>query len=90
VTVPVAAASDFAAVRRVCDEVGAALAADPEYSDKISSPPRYLRVDGIDMNGVAVQVNGTVRPGTQWEIAGVLRMRLLEAFQAAGIRTPWG
>jgi len=31
-----------------------------------------------------------VQPGTQWEIAGVLRARLLEAFQREGIKTPWG
>jgi small-conductance mechanosensitive channel len=52
--------------------------------------PRYLRVDSIDMAGVSVQVNGTVKPGSQWEIAGVLRARLLEAFQREGIKTPWG
>ncbi|MBI5284448.1 MAG: mechanosensitive ion channel family protein, partial [Chloroflexi bacterium] len=31
-----------------------------------------------------------VQPGRQWEVAGVLRMRLLEGFQQAGIKTPWG
>jgi small conductance mechanosensitive channel len=90
VTVPVAPSSDLAAVRRLADEVGQQLAADPEYRERIVAPARYLRVDSIDANGVAVQVNGTVRPGSQWEIAGVLRARLLEAFQANGIRTPWG
>jgi len=90
VSVPVAPASDLALVRRIADEVGQQLAADPEYREQIIAPPRYLRVDSIDANGVAVQVNGTVRPGSQWEIAGVLRARLLEAFRAGGIRTPWG
>jgi small conductance mechanosensitive channel len=74
----------------VADAVGVALAEDPEFSELILSPPRYLRVDSIDMNGVAVQVNGTVRPGSQWDVAGVLRARLLEAFQREGIKTPWG
>jgi small conductance mechanosensitive channel len=90
VTVPVAPASDLSEVRRIADEVGQQLAVDPEYHDRILAPPRYLRVDSIDMNGVAVQVNGTVRPGSQWEVAGVLRARLLEALRANGIRTPWG
>jgi small conductance mechanosensitive channel len=90
VTVPVAPASDLNEVRRIADEVGQQLAADPEYRERILAPPRYLRVDSIDMNGVAVQVNGTVRPGSQWEVAGVLRARLLEALRANGIRTPWG
>lgn len=90
VTVPVAAASDLAEVRRIADEVGQQLASEPEYRDRILAPPQYLRVDSIDANGVGVQVNGTVRPGSQWEIAGVLRARLLEALRANGIKTPWG
>jgi small conductance mechanosensitive channel len=90
VTIPVAVGSDLAEVRRIADEVGQQLAADPEHGERVMAPPRYLRVDGIDANGVAVQVNGTVRPGSQWEIAGVLRARLLEAMRANGIKTPWG
>lgn len=90
VTIPVATTSDLAEVRRIADEVGLQLAADPEYGERVMAPPRYLRVDGIDANGVAVQVNGTVRPGSQWEIAGVLRARLLEAMRTNGIKTPWG
>jgi small conductance mechanosensitive channel len=91
VSIPVAPASDLAKVRAVADEVGRALAEDPEYGAMILVAPAYLRVDSIDMmGGVSVQVNGTVVPGKQWEVAGVLRARLLEAFQREGIRTPWG
>jgi hypothetical protein len=53
-------------------------------------PPRVWRIDTIDANGIAVQVNGKGTPGSQWELAGVLRARLLEAFQREGIKTPWG
>ena len=90
VSIPVAPSSDMAKVREVADAVGRALAEDPQYREMILTPPAYLRVDNIDMMGVAVQVNGTVQPGRQWEVAGVLRMRLLEGFQQAGIKTPWG
>lgn len=90
VTIPVHATSDLAKVRATADAAGRAMAEDPEFRDLIVTAPAYLRVDGIDMNGVAVQVNGTVKPGSQWQVAGVLRARLLEAFQQAGIKTPWG
>ncbi len=91
VTIPVAPASDFAKVREVADEVGRVLAADPEYGAMILEAPKYLRIDNIDMmSGVSVQVNGTVVPGKQWEVAGALRARLLEAFQREGVKTPWG
>ncbi len=90
VTVPVSFTSDLAHVRSVADDVGRALADDPLYRDLIVSAPSYLRVDSVDVNGIAVQINGTVLPGKQWEIAGVLRARLMEAFQREGIKTPWG
>ncbi len=87
VTVPVAQNADLDRVREISNEVGHALAADPEYAALIISAPQYLRVDNIDMmGGVAVQVNGTVVPGKQWEIAGVLRARLLTALQREGIK----
>jgi small conductance mechanosensitive channel len=87
ITVPLAQNADLDRVRAVADQVGHDLAADPEYASMILSPPRYLRVDNIDMmGGVAVQVNGTVVPGKQWEIAGVLRARLLTALQREGLK----
>ena len=91
VSIPVALGSaDIAKVRAIADEVGAALAEDAEYEERVIEAPRFLRIDNIDANGVAVQVNGKVTPGSQWEIGGVLRARLLEAFQREGIKTPWG
>jgi small conductance mechanosensitive channel len=90
VSIPVHATSDLAAVRRIVDEAGEALSRDPEYAGRITDAPHYVGVDSIDMNGVAVQVNGAVRPGSQRDIAVVLRARLLEAFQREGIKTPWG
>jgi len=90
VTIPVHVSSNLEDVRRVIDDVGKQLAAEPAYRERVLTPPRFLRVDGIDGNGMSVQVNGTVRPGTQWEIAGVLRERVMNALQAAGIKTPWG
>ena len=90
VTVPVAVNADLTRVRAVADEVGRDLAADPEYAADIITPPAYLRVSGIGPNGVEVEVAGSVRPGTQWDIAGVLRARLIEALVVDGVKTPWG
>lgn len=90
VTVPVAVASDLDHVRSVIDDVGRQLALDPLYEDIVVTAPAYVRVDSIDANGVGLQVNGTVRPGSQWDVAGILRARLLEAFHREGIKTPWG
>ncbi|MBF6600545.1 MAG: mechanosensitive ion channel family protein [Dehalococcoidia bacterium] len=90
VSVPVVVTSDIDHVRAVVDDVGRQLALDPLYQGIVVTAPAYLRVETIDANGLAVQVTGTVRPGSQWEVAGVLRARLIAAFQREGIRTPWG
>ncbi len=91
VIIPVAHASDLEKVKEVANRIGLEMAADPHFKDMIITPPQYLRIDNIDMmGGVAVNVNGTVIPGKQWEIAGAMRARLLDAFQKEGIKTPWG
>jgi small conductance mechanosensitive channel len=90
VSVPVHVSSDMEAVRRIVDEVGQALADDAEFAERIVEAPRYVGIDQIDANGIAVQVNGAVTPGSQREIAFVLRTRVLKALHAAGVKTPWG
>jgi small conductance mechanosensitive channel len=90
VNIPVHPTSDLARVREIADDVGRSLAVDPEYGALIVAAPKFLRVDSLDMNGMSVQVNGTVLPGKQWEVAGALRARLLDALKREGVRTMWG
>lgn len=90
VSVPVAINSDLGRVRAIADDVGRELAADPAYANDIMTPPAYLRVESVGPNGVTVEVTGNVRPGKQWDIAGELRARLLEALVRDGVKTPWG
>jgi small conductance mechanosensitive channel len=86
VMIPIAPTSDFERVREIADAVGLELARDSEIGPLIREAPRYLRVDAIDMmGGAAVNVNGLVVPGKQWEVAGALRARLIAAFQREGI-----
>jgi small conductance mechanosensitive channel len=91
VMIPVAHGSDLEKVREVVNATGEELAHDPQWGPLVLAAPQFLRVESVDMmGGVAVNVNGTVVPGKQWEVAGALRARLLEAFQREGIKTPWG
>lgn len=90
VTLPVHVTSDLAKVREIVDRAGSELAGDPEFRDVITEAPRFMRVEGIDANGLSIHVGGAVAPGKQWEVAGALRARLLEALQAGGVKTPWG
>jgi small conductance mechanosensitive channel len=89
VSMPVAHASDVERVRIAADRAGQELAADPAYKDMIITPPRFLRIESMDMmGGVQVNVNGRVVPGKQWEVAGALRSRLIQEFAKEGIK-PW-
>jgi small conductance mechanosensitive channel len=90
VQIPVAHANDVDKIREAADRAGKELAADTTFGPMIITPPRFLRIESMDMmGGVQVNVNGRVVPGKQWEVAGELRARLIDAFQQEGIK-PWG
>ena len=46
-----------------------------------------MRVDAAAAGdpGIPILVSATVRPGEQWEVAGELRRRAMDALRAAGI-----
>jgi len=82
-----AAGTDIAQATRVLGDACAALAAADDWTGRFVEPPRVLRVDAAAAGdpGVAILVTATVRPGEQWEIAGELRRRAIEALGAARI-----
>jgi moderate conductance mechanosensitive channel len=80
---------DLDRVRDVLDAVGAELAADPEWAEKILEPPKVLRVNDLADSGVEVKILGTVRPMRQWEVTGELRRRVKQAFDREGIEIPF-
>jgi small-conductance mechanosensitive channel len=80
---------DLDRVREVIDAVGAELAADAHWGEKILEPPSVLRVNKLADSGVELKILGTVRPMTQWEVTGELRQRLKQAFDREGIEIPF-
>jgi small conductance mechanosensitive channel len=83
----VAAGTDVERATGVLNEVCAALAAADDWEGRFIEPPRVLRVDAAVAGdpGIPILVTATVRPGEQWEIAGELRRRAIEALGAARI-----
>ncbi len=71
----------------VLDEVCAALAEADGWSTRFIEPPRVVRVDVAVAGdpGIPILVSATVRPGEQWEVAGELRRRGMDALRLAGI-----
>lgn len=64
-----------------------ALAADPGWADRFVEAPRVLRVDApvAGEPGIPILVRAMVRPGEQWEVAGEVRRRCLDALRGAGV-----
>jgi len=86
--VNIAYGEDIDRVFTVINGVGAEMAADPVIGSLIVEAPRALRVDALADTGIAIKVLGVTKPMKQWEVAGELRKRLQQAFDAAGIETP--
>jgi small conductance mechanosensitive channel len=82
-----APATDIGRATAVLDEVCAALATAEGWSERFIEPPRVLRVDAAAAGdpGIPILVTATVRPGEQWEVAGELRLRVMDALRVAGI-----
>jgi len=80
---------DLDRVREVIDAVGAELAADPAWAEKILEPPAVLRVNNLADSGVELKILGTTRPMLQWEVTGELRQRIKQRFDREGIEIPF-
>ena len=63
----------------------AAFAADPAWSDDLSAPPQLLGLSGVSPVGLEVALLLITRAGRQGAVGRELRLRLVEALQAAHI-----
>src|SRR5439155_13393738 len=86
--VVVAYGTDIDTATKVVDEVGKAMADDPDWKRRVLEAPRVDRVAALGEYGVTLKILGTVRAQDQWAAAGELRKRLLAAFHANGIEIP--
>lgn len=87
--VGVAYGSDIGCVAAVVDRVGRELAADPRWRDDIVQAPRFVRVQDLSGSAVIIKILGETRPLRQWDAAGEMRRRLLDAFSREGIEIPF-
>jgi small conductance mechanosensitive channel len=72
-----------AVLGEVCEELGAA----DGWTSRFIEAPRVVRVDAPSAadGGIPILVSATVRPGEQWEVAGELRRRALDALRVAEV-----
>jgi small-conductance mechanosensitive channel len=87
--VSVAYDTDIERASAVIDRIGEDLQQDPDWRDRITEPPKVMRVNGLGDSAVALKVLGQVAPAQQWAVAGELRKRILAAFAREGIEIPF-
>jgi small conductance mechanosensitive channel len=85
--VSVAYETDLREAMRVVEEAALALAA--EWPERILAPPEMLGVDSYNDSDITLRMLVRTAPGDQWPVARELRLRVKEAFDAAGITMPF-
>ncbi|MFO7868763.1 MAG: mechanosensitive ion channel family protein, partial [Bacteroidales bacterium] len=73
----------------VINRVGNQLAEDPEWKEKIITPPQFVRVDAFSASSVDMKILGDVLPPNKWAAMGELRKRLKIEFDKEGIVIPF-
>ncbi len=81
--------ADIDKVIAVINKVGIELAQDPEWKDRIISPPQFIRLDNFADSALILKINCDVQPLKQWEVSGEMRKRLKFAFDKEGIEIPF-
>lgn len=87
--VGVAYSSNLDHVIKVVNKVGADLAKDKNWNDKITDPPQFLRVNEFADSAIVIKIKGETVPLEQWGVTGELRKRLKEAFDKEKIEIPF-
>lgn len=81
--------ADIERATAIIDRVGAELAEDSAWRDRLIEVPAVVRINALTDSGVTLKVLGQVRAAEQWAVAGELRKRILAAFGEAGIEVPY-
>ncbi|MDX9812395.1 MAG: mechanosensitive ion channel family protein [Bacteroidales bacterium] len=89
IDIGVSYSSDLDHVIKVINRTGNDLAQDPDFRDKILTPPQFLRVDEFADSSIVVKILGDTKPLMQWEVAGEFRKRIKVAFDKEGIEIPF-
>lgn len=77
--------ADLERAREILGDVGDELHSDPEWSELVTSAPNVLGVQRIDPLGITLRVVIDTSPGEQFPVEREYRLRVLRAFEAAGV-----
>lgn len=89
VDIGVSYSADIDKVEQIINQVGAEMAKDKDWQEKIFEPIKFLRVDALEDAAVRIKALGKVEPAAQWGVAGEFRRRIKKAFEKNDIQTPY-
>lgn len=82
--------SDLRSAMAVLDRVAGEFWDDPEWgNDELSERPEVWGVQALNSSGIALRIAVKTEPSMQWGVERELRLRIKEAFDAAGLEIPF-
>ena len=86
--VAVAPGADLERAAEVIGEAARAVWALAEAKPDVLGEPEVLGIEYLGPDAATIRVQGKTRPGAQWRVSRLLRVRIAEALAAAGIDLP--
>ncbi|MBJ7898809.1 MAG: mechanosensitive ion channel [Cyanobacteria bacterium RI_101] len=84
-SVIVAADTDISKAMALMREVARDLCHDPQWRDSVLDEPDLKGIEDVTHQGVTLRIWIKTKPGEQWDVGRTLRLRLILAFEKAGI-----
>lgn len=86
---PLAHTTDVDVASAVAARVAADATAGSPLAEDVLEPVQVLGVDKVTADTVTLRITVKVRPGRQWAVQRALNQRILDEFDAQGIRPPY-
>jgi small conductance mechanosensitive channel len=88
IDVAVAPSADLEAAFSIIAEAALAVWRLDEAAPDVLEEPEVLGIEYLGPDAATIRVQGKTRPGAQWRVSRLLRVRIAEALAAAGIDLP--
>lgn len=88
VDIAVSADADLDQALATIQEAADSMYASEPYSEEMLQAPEVLGIESLGVDRITIRVVLTTQPRRQWDLARVLRERMVRALQQAGIQLP--
>lgn len=86
--IAVSPSADLERAAEVIGQAAEAVWASEEAAPDVLSTPEVLGLEYLGPDAATIRVQGKTRPGAQWRVSRLLRVRIAEALAEAGIELP--